>query len=189
MKLIPLLLLIPAMAFATVKPDLPAKPVQTTTAAAQSHSESSATSDSQSNANSGGNVLAINQTTERQAPSLGQGSLYAGDCGAGANGGGSNTSGAAFLGVQYTTHDCYLLKAAQSYMALGMPDAACDMLNGLKAVQKRYKALGKEPPPCVVKTEVAVASPSAAATATPPDLSQYATKADLERAFKAKASK
>lgn len=102
-------------------------------------------------ANNNGNAQNVNFSSPRSAPSVGQGSLFAGDCGAGGNAGGSNTHGAAFLGMVWTPYDCKLFKAAAAYMALGMADAACNMVNGISAVEKRWKELGMTPPDCTAQ--------------------------------------
>jgi hypothetical protein len=152
-----------------------ASPVSTSTA-----SQTQQASGSASASNAGNNA---SQSTEfnypRQAPSTAQGSLMIGACGAGGNAGGSNSGGSAFLGITYTPADCKLLLAAAAYQALGMYDSACEMVNGIKAVKARWKALGVSPPSCQVKPPAPVATPPVTVNVTPPDLSHVATKDDL----------
>lgn len=136
-------------------------------------------------ANNEGNSLSVTSNQVRQAPSLGQGGLFVGDCGAGVNGGGSGAGGAGFLGVAWTPADCKLLKAAQAYQALGMVDAACEMVNGISAVKARWKALNVDPPKCAVKP----IEPALAKADPKVDLSNYATKDDLNKAFRAAVGK
>lgn len=99
-------------------------------------------------ADNAGNSQNINVNHRRNAPSVGQGSLVPSGCGAGVNGGGSQTGGAGFLGLAWTTDQCYALMAAASYAAIGMPDVSCDLLNSMKAVQSAHKRLGKPLPDC-----------------------------------------
>lgn len=104
-------------------------------------------------ASNAGNTQSVSTNVPRQAPSVAQGSVFVGDCGAGGNGGGSNTHGSAFLGFAWTPYDCKLLKAAAAYTALGMVDAACDMVNGISSVKARWKELHMVAPDCVVRQE------------------------------------
>jgi hypothetical protein len=121
--------------------------------------------------------ISVNETHPRNAPSLGQGSTYIGSCGAGGNAGGSGPNGAGFLGFSWTPADCKLLLAAEAYRAVGMVDAACNMVNRISTVQKAWKDIGMPPPDCVTKP---VELPPAPVV----DLSGYATKGELEQAFK-----
>jgi hypothetical protein len=100
-------------------------------------------------ATNAGNTQSI--TYPRQAPSVAQGSLMVGGCGAGGNAGGSDSGGSAFLGFAVVTRDCKLLLAAAAYQSLGMYDAACEMVNGISSVKRRWKDLGAVPPSCEVK--------------------------------------
>lgn len=165
-----------------------------------SHSGDSAAEQFQS-ANNEGNSLAVTNTHPRQAPSTAQGSLMIGACGAGGNAGGSNTGGSAFLGVTWTPADCKLLLAAAAYQALGMSDAACEMVNGIKAVKARWKALGVAPPSCEAKpvpvaivppapkTEPVVVYVTPAAAAPVPDTSAFATKEYVQEVWKRSVGK
>lgn len=127
----------------------------------------------------------------RQAPSLGQGSISIAGCGASGNAGGSNTHGAAFLGLAWTPADCKLLLAAAAYQALGMYDAACEMVNGVSTVKKQWKALGKSPPLCAVKPADKPADPPVVVnvTQTTPTPAACATTESVEKAFQQCVSK
>jgi hypothetical protein len=217
MKLAILLALIPAIAIAG-KPKDPPKPapvpVSTAVAHSDAASESHATSASGAwsgstssalggdataaggNATGGNststsgdststadNALTLNTTVERSAPSIAQGSLYIGDCGGAANGGGSNSNGAGFLGFAWTPKDCKILLAAAAFRAIGMADASCEMINALSVVKERFKELKQAPPPCVTKPDPVPAAPR------DPDLSKFATKEELDRAFRASVGK
>lgn len=132
-------------------------------------------------ANNAGNSLEVNTHVQRSAPGVGQGGLFVGDCGAGANGGGSNTNGAAFLGFAWTPGDCKLLKAAAAYQALGMYDAACEMVNGISAVKARWKTLKMTPPDCAIR-QAQFYDNNAPAREAPPaavDLSEYVKRDEL----------
>ncbi len=205
------LLLIPSLALATGKPTTP--PAETTqpvavagaaagaVASSESSSHSSAgswseggnatggESTSDASSNSGGNSLSTSYTAPRQAPSVGQGSLYIPSCGVAGNAGGSRDSGSAFLGFAFTPKDCKLLLVAASYQALGMVDAACEAINATSVARQLWKG---SPPPCAVKVPPVVATPPAP-VAPPVDLSGYATKADVSeavtKAFRSTVSK
>lgn len=84
----------------------------------------------------------------RQAPSLGQGAIIPSGCGAGGNAGGSNTHGAAFLGVAFTTDECYLFLLGEKFASIGMPDTACDIWLQTKSAKRAFK--GKELPSCTI---------------------------------------
>jgi hypothetical protein len=124
--------------------------------------KSAATQSQEASADNTGNTQSTNVTYPRQAPSIGQGSLAIAGCGAGGNAGGSNTRGAAFLGIAFTPRDCKLLLAAAAYQAIGMADAACEMVNGITAVKARWVELGQSPPPCAVTSVKAAESTDSA---------------------------
>ena len=131
-----------------------------------------------------GNQQTLAYTERRQAPSVGQGGISVPACGAGGNAGGSNTGGAAFLGLAFTPRDCKLLLAASAYQALGMYDAACEMVNGVSVVRARWRELGVSAPSCEVKPPepVAVAAPSVVVNATiTPDVVTHAELAESQR--------
>jgi hypothetical protein len=99
-------------------------------------------------ADNAGNAQSVNINYRRNAPSIAQGSLMPAGCGAAGNAGGSQQGGAAFLGLAWTTHECYLLQYAAAYQAIGMVDFSCDLLRTSKTVQKALKQLGVEHPGC-----------------------------------------
>jgi hypothetical protein len=183
--------LLPALALANgkhpTKPPKPA-PAPTTATTATSSADAVATSSAeqaqgqqqgqvqgqgqQQSANASNEGVSVSSTTtyQRQAPSTAQGSLMIGSCGAGGNAGGSNTRGSAFLGLAWTPADCKLLLAAAAYQAIGMNDAACEMINGISTVKARWKALKATPPSCAVTPAT--------------DLTQYVTKDQLAESQK-----
>jgi len=124
---------------------------------------SSVSNTGNSTSNSGGNVQNTVYEQVRQAPSVAQGSFAISGCGVAGNVGGSNSHGAAFLGVGFTTDECYLFIQAQAYQAVGQTKAACEVLNHTKAAERLVKKgmmlpLCEQPAPVVV-TEKAPASP------------------------------
>lgn len=174
-RLIVSMMLLPAVAMATVQPPQP-EPASTAVAssssgaasfagaAASSQSSASQTAaggsatahggtggTSEATASNAGNAQSLSLNYPRQAPSTAQGSLMIGACGAGGNAGGSNSGGSAFLGIAFTPRDCKLLLAASAYQALGMYDSACEMVNGISAVKARWKELGVDAPSCEQK--------------------------------------
>lgn len=147
---------------ATTPPVTPApQPTATASSTATSHSSAGSWSEATGGnatanggqggsgyATSGGNSLTSTVEAVRQAPSVGQGSLYIPSCGVAGNAGGSRDSGSAFLGFAWTPMDCRYLLLAASYQALGMVDAACESLNATSMAKKLWKG---DPPPCAVK--------------------------------------
>ncbi len=69
-------------------------------------------------------------------------------CGVGGNAGGSGINGSGFLGIAFTSEQCYALSAAAAYAAIGMSDVACDLLNSMKSVRAAHKRLGRPLPDC-----------------------------------------
>lgn len=139
--------------------------------------------------------VTVNQTTsyKRNAPSIAQGSLMAVGCGAGANGGGSRPGGAGFLGIVWTTDQCYTLLAAAAYQAIGMPDTSCDLLTSMKSVRKAFKRMGKPLPDCTTAENRDVTSAAAEVInglatiermQSAPKCADCATKTELDRAFR-----
>lgn len=123
--------------------------------------------------------------TERlQAPSIGQGSFAIAGCSVAGNAGGSGPGWSGFLGFGFTPSQCYDFMLAQAYQSIGEKKAVCDILRNSKA-GKRQEKRGIVLPECkpeVVAVPVPVVVP-------PVDLSPYATKEELNRAFKASQSK
>lgn len=109
----------------------------------------------------------------RQAPSIAQGSFAISGCSVGGNAGGSNKNGAAFLGFGWTPKECYAFMLAQAYQSIGQYKAVCDILRNTKT-GKRLERDGIELPECLPEIVVVPA---------PVDLSEYATKEELNRAF------
>lgn len=120
----------------------------------------------------------------RQAPSVGQGSFAISGCSVGGNAGGSNIHGSMFLGFGWTPSQCYDFMLAQAYQSIGEKKAVCDILRQTKA-GKRAEKRGITLPECL-PTVVVIATPVAPA---PVDLAPYATKEELNRAFRASQTK
>lgn len=121
--------------------------------------------------------------TERlQAPAIGQGSFAISGCSVGGNAGASGPGWAGFLGFGFTPQQCYDFMLAQAYQSLNEKKAACDILRNSKA-GKRQEKRGIVLPGCEPQTVVVAPVP------VPVDLSPYATKEELNRAFKASQSK
>lgn len=116
------------------------------------------------------------------------------------NGGGSRTGGAGFLGLVWTTDQCYALLAAEHFAAIGMPDTSCDLLISMKAVRKAFERAGKPLPDCATAENRDMATAAAELThglaaiermKPRPEVKcpDCATKEELDRAFKASQSK
>jgi hypothetical protein len=112
----------------------------------------------------------------QQAPAIGQGSFAIQGCAFAGNAGGSWTGGAAFLGFGWTTEQCYDFLLAQAYQSIGEKKAVCDILKNSKA-GKRQEKRGIVLPDCLPEVKTVVVP-------VPVDLSPYATKEELNRAFK-----
>jgi len=104
----------------------------------------------------------------RQAPAIGQGSFAIQGCGVAGNAGGSSAGGAAFLGVGFTSVQCYDFMLAQAFASVGEHQAACAVLNVSKAGRRAAKR-GVVLPTC---TPVVLAAPA-------PDMSAYVTRDEL----------
>lgn len=137
-----------------------------------------------------GAPVSLNTSTEysyqevRQAPSTAQGSFAISGCSVAGNAGGSSIRGSAFLGFGWTPQECYKFMLAQAYQSIGEKKAVCDILRNTK-VGKRLERDGVELPDCEPKV-VVIATPVAP---EPVDLSPYATKEELNRAFRASQEK
>ena len=80
-----------------------------------------------------------NSYSPRQAPSVAEGSIIISGCAVSGNAGGSNTHGSAFLGIGFTTPECYAFILAQAYQAVGEKQTACQILNTTNAAQRAIK--------------------------------------------------
>ena len=97
----------------------------------------------------------------RQAPSVGEGTIIISGCAVSGNAGGSNTHGSAFLGIGFTTSECYAFILAQAYQAVGEKQTACQILNTTNAAARAVKRgitlpACFPPPPIVVNQPVPV---------------------------------
>jgi len=107
----------------------------------------------------------------RQAPAIGQGSFAIQGCGVAGNAGGSSAGGAAFLGVGFTSAQCYDFMLAQAFASVGEQQAACAVLNVSKAGRRAAKR-GVVLPTCTPVAPVVLAAPV-------PDMSAYVTRDEL----------
>lgn len=155
--------------------------------------EQSQAQEARAESSNNGNHQGVTINHRRNAPSIAQGGLMASGCGAGANGGGSREGGAGFLGLVWTTDQCYQLMAAASFAAIGMPDTSCDLLVAMKSVQRAYKRMGKPLPDCATAENRDLATAAAEIThgltaiermKPAPKCTDCATREDLNRAFK-----
>lgn len=118
----------------------------------------------------------------KQAPSIGQGSFAITGCSIAGNAGGSGPGWSGFLGFGFTPQQCYDFMLAQAYQSIGEKKAVCDILKNSKA-GKRQADRGITLPECLPEAPQTVVVPA------PVDLSPYATKEELNRAFKASMTK
>lgn len=119
-------------------------------AASQSQTAKGGSAKQSQQANNAGNAQStdIQYQAARNAPSVAQGSLMPSGCGAAGNAGGSNVNGSGFLGIAFTTGECYRFMLSQSFAAIGMPDTACDILLTTKAAKHAFK--DKSMPDCTM---------------------------------------
>jgi hypothetical protein len=150
-----------------------ASPVQTVDARTSSQASSS----------SGGNSLEVSEFNPRQSPAIAQGSFAIQGCGAAANAGGSNVGGAAFLGVGFTTPQCYDFMLAQAYAAAGAWSAACEVLNASPA-GKRAARRGVALPQCSPPAPPAAPAPIPAEITVKVDDGGKACEDRVDKAFK-----
>ena len=147
-----------------------------------SQSQTALGGDASNNGNS--QATTINQSAPRNAPSVAQGSLIPSGCGVAGNAGGSGVNGSGFLGIAFTTDECYKFLLAQSFSAIGMPDTACDVLLTTKAARKAFK--GKTLPSCTTaeNKEEALSGERKEGTATKDYVNEV-----VDRALKSELSK
>lgn len=135
------------------------KNVNKNTAAAASASESKSLSQAMnggntlatSNVNSGNTEYRESANAVALAPQIISGCQVAGQVG------GSNTRGSAVLGVAFTSSECYAFIQAQAYLAVGMRQSACEILNSTDAARRAVKR-GAKLPECAVPVVVVEAS-------------------------------
>lgn len=142
------------------------KNVNKNSAAAASASESKSLSQAMnggntlatSNVNSGNTEYRESANAVSLAPQIISGCQVAGQVG------GSNTRGSAVLGVAFTSSECYAFIQAQAYLAVGMRQSACEILNSTDAARRAVKR-GAKLPECAVPV-VVVEAPLAPAYVT-----------------------
>lgn len=126
---------------------------------------------------------------ERSNPGVFLPAILVSGCGAGVNGGGSNRNDAGALGITWTTERCYGLQSAINFFAIGDYETGCNLLVDVnRAAFKRVK----KPDCAAIAQRLRAASEQKVAItdlSPVPDLSRYATKEELGRAFKDRLSK
>lgn len=155
----------------------------TQTQSAEAHSEGSQASSD--------NSVAITSTYRgvRNAPSVALGGVFpTADCQGGFGLGGSGINGSGLLNFSFSKKECQLVVLAQNFAALGMPDVSCEILKTTKAWQNAVKRNPNLAAVCETP-EVVSHSSDAAASVPAVDMSSYATKEELNRAFEKAVSK
>jgi hypothetical protein len=126
----------------------------------------------------------------RQVPPVLLPALIQSGCGAGFGAGGASTRSAGSVTALFTSDQCYALQSIGLSIAMGDYAGACYLLHDVN--RKAYARRGYTPD-CeafAAKLEAeAKAAAKGAAQPAPPDLSQYATKKELDAAFRASVSK
>ncbi len=119
----------------------------------------------------------------RNAPSIALGSIFpTANCQAGVGVGGSGVNGSGLLNFSFTKKECEAFLLAQHFVSIGMPDISCEVLKTTKA----FKRAEKQYPELRMLTDCTPA-PKVSAVPVPPqpvDLSRYATKEEVDRAFR-----
>lgn len=150
------------------------------------------TANSTSGASADGQQSMTNNTVyARQTPPVILPTILVSDCGSGFNAGGSKAGGAGAFGVTWTSGKCYDFKSGSNWAAIGEYEAACVVWSDVN--RKAFKRQ-KYVPDCKAiavrleaESHVKVADPVPAPA--PVDLSPYATKEELARAFKQSQAK
>lgn len=122
----------------------------------------------------------------RNAPSVALGSIFpTASCQAGVGIGGSGVNGSGLFNFSFTKKECEAFLLAQHFVSIGMPDISCEILKTTKAFQRAVKIYPQldmltdcSPLPTPKSSKIETAP------APPVDLSGYATKEELDRAFK-----
>lgn len=110
--------------------------------------------------------------------------------------GGGNTRAAGMLGIGFTPEKCYDYMQAQAYHAIGDEQGACEILNHTPAAERARKR-GAKLPECLPKPEPQVRIGPPEHYRPQPQLGisreeadrNYATKEELDRAFRRGVSK
>jgi hypothetical protein len=153
--------------------------------------DQSQTQNASAEANNSGlsQAVALNYKGVRNAPSvaLGAGFPTAG-CQGVAGIGGSGVNGSGLFNFSFTKKECETVVLAQNFAALDMPDVSCEILKTTKAWQRAVEKNPALEANCAPLTKEETALPISI-TPIHPDMSIYATKEDLDRAFKRSLSK
>lgn len=145
----------------------------------------SSTVDVESSASNEGNAQSVNYSTPRQVPPVFLPALMVSDCGAGANAGASDSGGAGALGIVWTTKRCYALRSAINFFAIGEYETGCKLLAYVN--REALRSIDEKPDCKSISKRLYVESQSVSiplVAAPPADFSKYATKEELDRAFK-----
>lgn len=124
----------------------------------------------------------------RNAPSVALGSIFpTASCQGGVGVGGSGVNGSGLLSFSFTKKECEAFLLAQHFVSIGMPDISCEILKTTKA----FRRAEKQYPELRMLTDCSPAPKTAAAPIVQPpvDMSKYATKEEVARAFKQAQSK
>lgn len=157
--------------------------------AAQSDSNSAslagADSKSKSKAESG-STSTITNTYPRQVPPVFLPALMVSDCGAAGSAGASDKGGAGAFGIVWTTKRCYALRTAINFFAIGEYQTGCELLVWVN--KKAFDEIGHAPDCALLAAGLHAESRASRdafqrdMTIVPPE--NYATKEELDRAFK-----
>lgn len=126
----------------------------------------------------------------RQVPPVLLPALIQSGCGAGFGAGGASTRSAGSVTALFTSDQCYALQSIGLSIAMGDYAGACYLMHDVN--RKAYARRGYTPDceafAAKLEAEAKAAAKGAAQPASP-DLSQYATKKELDAAFRASVSK
>ena len=145
---------------------------------------------SDATASNAGNAQSVNYSTPRQVPPVFLPALMVSECGAGANAGAADSGGAGAFGVVWTTRRCYALRSAINFFAIGEYETGCKLLTYVN--REALNAIDEKPDCKSIASRLNVESQHVVIPrqASPPfDASKFATKEELDRAFKKAQSK
>lgn len=154
-------------------------------------SEVDVSNDISNSASTDGNAQSVDFNTPRQVPPVFLPALMVSECGAGANAGAADGGGAGAFGVVWTTKRCYALRSAINFFAIGEYETGCRLL--VYVNREALEAIGEKPDckriAAVLHLEAGENLIRLPPDAPPVDLSKFATKEEVERAFKKSQSK
>lgn len=121
----------------------------------------------------------------RNTPPVFLPNLITADCGAGASAGASGTGGAGALSGLWRSKRCYALHSAVTAFGTGDYETGCVLMNYVN--REAFKAMGYERD--CKKWAAALIESTKRVEPKAPDMSQYATKEELDRAFRLRQGK